>query len=113
MTVAELKKEFESLYGAGGEIRIFHSPGRVNLIGEHTDYNGGYVFPAALSMGSTIALRLPPFSFFFHERKSHLPSRGRLYFLRSVNQYKKTSHSGGLSLFLIGSLRSAGAFLPH
>ncbi|MBQ4515806.1 MAG: galactokinase [Clostridia bacterium] len=58
MTVQELKKEFESLYGAGGEIRIFHSPGRVNLIGEHTDYNGGYVFPAALSMGSTIALRL-------------------------------------------------------
>lgn len=58
MTVQELKKEFVSLYGEGGEIRIFHSPGRVNLIGEHTDYNGGYVFPAALSMGSTIALRL-------------------------------------------------------
>ena len=58
MTISELKKEFESLYGAGGEIRVFHSPGRVNLIGEHTDYNGGYVFPAALSMGSTILLRL-------------------------------------------------------
>lgn len=58
MTLSELKKEFIKLYGDGGEIRFFHSPGRVNLIGEHTDYNGGYVFPAALSMGTTIALRL-------------------------------------------------------
>ncbi len=58
MTNAELKQEFEKLYGAGGEIRIFQSPGRVNLIGEHTDYNGGFVFPAALTMGTTIALRV-------------------------------------------------------
>lgn len=58
MTLAELKNEFIKLYGDGGEIRFFHAPGRVNLIGEHTDYNGGFVFPAALSMGTTIALRL-------------------------------------------------------
>ncbi len=58
MTNAELIKEFKELYGGGGEIRLFHSPGRVNLIGEHVDYNGGYVFPAALSMGTTIALRV-------------------------------------------------------
>lgn len=58
MTVQELKQNFISRYGEGGDIRIFWSPGRVNLIGEHTDYNGGYVFPAALSMGSMIALRL-------------------------------------------------------
>lgn len=58
MTVQELKQQFTELYGEGDGIRIFWSPGRVNLIGEHTDYNGGYVFPAALSMGSMIALRL-------------------------------------------------------
>lgn len=58
MNVSELKQEFIKLYGDGGNIRIFNSPGRVNLIGEHTDYNGGYVFPAALSMGTTIAVRL-------------------------------------------------------
>lgn len=58
MTTNELRNEFIKLYGDGGEIRFFHSPGRVNLIGEHTDYNGGYVFPAALSMGTTIAVRL-------------------------------------------------------
>lgn len=59
MTIAELKSEFVKLYGgAEDDIRIFHSPGRVNLIGEHTDYNGGFVFPAALTMGTTIALRV-------------------------------------------------------
>ncbi len=59
MNVQELKAEFIKLYGGEeGDIRVFHSPGRVNLIGEHTDYNGGYVFPAALTMGTTIALRV-------------------------------------------------------
>lgn len=59
MTAAELKKEFVKLYGGEEkDVRVFHSPGRVNLIGEHTDYNGGFVFPAALTMGTMIALRV-------------------------------------------------------
>lgn len=58
MNISQLKKEFIKLYGGEeSDIRIFHSPGRVNLIGEHTDYNGGFVFPAALTMGTTILLR--------------------------------------------------------
>jgi len=57
MTNSELKQAFEELYGAGGNIRFFASPGRVNLIGEHIDYNGGYVFPAAITGGTVIALR--------------------------------------------------------
>ncbi len=58
MNISQLKDEFIKLYGGSADdIRIFHSPGRVNLIGEHTDYNGGFVFPAALTMGTTIALR--------------------------------------------------------
>lgn len=59
MTPNEIKAEFIKLYGGEEkDIRIFYSPGRVNLIGEHTDYNGGFVFPAALTMGTTIALRV-------------------------------------------------------
>ena len=58
MTPNEMKKEFVKIYGGNEEdVRIFYSPGRVNLIGEHTDYNGGYVFPAALTMATTIALK--------------------------------------------------------
>lgn len=56
MELMELKKEFAKLYGEG-EIRAFHSPGRVNLIGEHIDYNGGYVFPCALEFGTYAYVR--------------------------------------------------------
>ena len=48
---------FSRLYG-GDPPRLFFAPGRVNLIGEHTDYNGGHVFPCALSLGTFCAARL-------------------------------------------------------
>jgi len=58
MTISELKKRFIEIYQGSEEgIRVFTSPGRVNLIGEHTDYNGGYVFPAALTLSSTVIAR--------------------------------------------------------
>lgn len=49
--IEQLKKEFEKVYQRKGEM-VFFSPGRVNLIGEHTDYNGGNVFPCALTFGT-------------------------------------------------------------
>ncbi|MCF0131930.1 MAG: galactokinase [Pseudobutyrivibrio sp.] len=52
MELKELKLIFEEKYGQGGDIRSYFSPGRVNLIGEHTDYNGGHVFPCALTIGT-------------------------------------------------------------
>lgn len=53
MDIFQLKQKFIELYGENGqEIRSFFAPGRVNLIGEHTDYNGGYVFPCALDFGT-------------------------------------------------------------
>lgn len=58
MDILELKDKFIEIYGGIVEgLRVFTSPGRVNLIGEHTDYNGGYVFPAAINLNSTIILR--------------------------------------------------------
>lgn len=44
--------KFVELFGNEGDIRSYFSPGRVNLIGEHTDYNGGHVFPCALTIGT-------------------------------------------------------------
>lgn len=53
----KLVQEFKKLYGESGEIRTYFAPGRVNLIGEHTDYNGGHVFPCALTLGTYAAVR--------------------------------------------------------
>lgn len=45
-------EKFKELFGAEGEIGVYFAPGRVNMIGEHTDYNGGHVFPCALTIGT-------------------------------------------------------------
>lgn len=52
MEIKELMEEFTKKFGAEGDMRGYFSPGRVNLIGEHTDYNGGHVFPCALTIGT-------------------------------------------------------------
>lgn len=48
----KLLKKFNDIFGGEGEVHSYFAPGRVNLIGEHTDYNGGHVFPCALSIGT-------------------------------------------------------------
>lgn len=48
---------FKNIYSDCEGVRVFFSPGRVNLIGEHTDYNGGNVFPCSLSFGTYGAIR--------------------------------------------------------
>ncbi len=55
MTLQELKAAYVSAYGKEAEA-VYFAPGRVNLIGEHTDYNGGSVFPCALSFGTYLLL---------------------------------------------------------
>ena len=53
----KIRTKFEELFGNEGEIKEYFAPGRVNLIGEHTDYNGGHVFPCALTMGTYAVAR--------------------------------------------------------
>lgn len=53
----QLTQKFKELYGDFGTVRSYFAPGRVNLIGEHTDYNGGHVFPCALTLGTYAVVR--------------------------------------------------------
>jgi galactokinase len=66
-----LRREFEERYGRAP--RLFRAPGRVNLIGEHTDYNGGFVLPMAIDRETIVAAAARP------------DSRVRLYSLNSRN----------------------------
>ena len=50
-------KKFEELFGDTTDVNVYFAPGRVNMIGEHTDYNGGHVFPCALTIGTYAAAR--------------------------------------------------------
>lgn len=53
----ELLKKFEEVYGSCEGARVYFAPGRVNLIGDHTDYNGGHVLPCALTIGTYVVAR--------------------------------------------------------
>lgn len=52
-----LTEDFKRIFGKENNIRYFFAPGRINLIGEHIDYNGGYVLPATISLGTYAAVR--------------------------------------------------------
>lgn len=51
-------EEFKKVFGDAEGVKVYFAPGRVNLIGEHTDYNGGHVFPCALTIGTYAAVRV-------------------------------------------------------
>ncbi len=58
INLTSLKEQFSKLYGIDKDPIIVRSPGRVNIIGEHTDYNGGFVLPASIDKAAYIAMAL-------------------------------------------------------
>jgi len=66
---------FMDIYGRGGDVKVYFAPGRVNLIGEHTDYNGGHVFPCAIAIGTYGVARKRSDSL-FHFYSINYPDKG-------------------------------------
>ena len=115
-----LKKEFARIYGEGGSPKVFFAPGRINLIGEHIDYNGGFVFPAALTLGISAAVRprtdgivrlnslnaQGEVSFNIADELTNIPSEGWGNYPKGVIQYLKNEgyKLSGADLLFYGNL---------
>lgn len=85
--------DFEARFGRGDVIDLYYAPGRVNLIGEHTDYNGGYVLPFAVEQGTHLMIR-----------KSELAPRKAL--LREPRPGRAYNAGGHLQDRRLGGLRA-------
>jgi len=55
--ITDIRQKFTEIFGDTNGARLFHAPGRVNIIGEHIDYNGGFVLPCALDVGTYVLVR--------------------------------------------------------
>ncbi len=121
----KLITQFCDLYGSTGPApRIFFAPGRVNLIGEHTDYNGGFVLPCAIQYGTWLAIRPNPDGiirmaslnrpgqevFPVHEKPRHVAGSWTNYPAGVVAEFfKRGIRTGGFDLLFYGDIpASAG-----
>jgi galactokinase len=118
-----LLSQFQSIYGGGQEdVHVYFAPGRVNLIGEHTDYNNGFVLPCALSFGTYLCVRRTNEPFLeFHSRgfdfNLKLPLQDSYekagqqwinYPLGVIRMFsEKRNKTGGLQLYYSGNIPAA------
>ncbi|MFC7393944.1 galactokinase [Scopulibacillus cellulosilyticus] len=105
--IKNLLDEFKHYFPGNDDIRVFFAPGRVNLIGEHTDYNGGYVLPAALSKGTYMAVSLRS-DREFYLRSANFPDL-KINFSLDELVYKKEDDWGNNPKGVISELKKAGA----
>jgi galactokinase len=85
MNKEQIITSFGEIFGSTQNLRVFFAPGRVNLIGEHTDYNNGFVLPCALSFGTYLAIR-PSGDGTLHLRSLNFPLTGKV---KAGEEYKK------------------------
>ncbi|MEA1896617.1 MAG: galactokinase family protein, partial [Bacteroidota bacterium] len=123
MDISKLRSEFINLFAnAEEEIFEYFAPGRVNLIGEHTDYNNGYVLPAALSFGTYLlarkndgnTLRLATGNFDYKaeispdELSEKHEGQWVNYPLGVIHEFNKQMKAiGGLDLYYLGNIPAA------
>lgn len=104
-TKSELINLFKSVYETDVTPEVFFAPGRVNLIGEHTDYNGGHVFPCAISLGTYCAISLR------EDKKVRMFSKNfERYGIKNLDldNYEKCSYWTDYPMGVIWTLSQAG-----
>lgn len=109
--LAEMAKTFAEKFGAQAERRYF-SPGRVNLIGEHTDYNGGHVFPCAISLG-TYALVRDRADAVTRVYSMNLADKGVIEFSMSGLAYDAAKDWANYFMGVVDVFEKAGYKAPH
>ena len=109
--LAGVAKVFEEKFGAQAERRYF-SPGRVNLIGEHTDYNGGHVFPCAISLG-TYALVRDRADAVTRVYSMNLADKGVIAFSMSGLAYDAAKDWANYFMGVVSVFEKAGYKAPH
>ncbi|MBS7578048.1 galactokinase [Enterococcus sp. MMGLQ5-2] len=108
---AEVTEKFIELFG-NGELANYFSPGRINLIGEHTDYNGGYVFPAAISIG-TYGVAIPRKDQVVRVYSLNFQEIGIIEFSLDELVYSSKSHWGNYVKGYLLKLIEAGCAISH
>ena len=109
--LAKMEKEFAAKFGAQ-ETRAYFSPGRVNLIGEHTDYNGGHVFPCAISLG-TYALVADRADNKTRIYSMNLADKGVIEFAMSGLSYDKEKNWANYPMGVVKVFEDAGHKASH
>ena len=109
--LAEMKQVFTEKFGTE-ETRSYFSPGRVNLIGEHTDYNGGHVFPCAISLG-TYALVADRKDTKTRIYSMNLADKGVIEFEMSGLSYDKAKNWANYPMGVVSVFEQAGHKCSH
>lgn len=111
MNTADLRNEFKAYFKTEPE-RVFFSPGRINLIGEHTDYNGGHVFPCAISLG-TYGVYASRQDTTVRMYSANVPDQGTVTFDITDLAYQKTAGWTNYPKGMLYELSQAGFKMDH
>lgn len=111
MNVTALKEIFQDVFKTLPE-KAFFAPGRINLIGEHTDYNGGHVFPCAITYG-TYAVARKRGDQLVRLYSENFPDKGIIEFNLKELDYDKVHNWGNYPKGMIRYIKEAGYGIPN
>ncbi|TYS45935.1 galactokinase [Bacillus infantis] len=113
MELQSMINDFQTIYtdSMEGDARLFFSPGRINLIGEHTDYNGGHVFPCAITLGTYGAVKKRN-DRIVRVYSQNFPDAGIVEFSLDELEYEKEHGWANFPKGMIAYIEEAGWKLP-